>query len=223
MSYFCDKYKNSFGMKSKNELKTLYDKYYKSRSFEQEDVFRAIQDKYTISSALYPGSFIHITPSFTFTKVVYVDNNGEAKKFFSNKILVKEMIDSRKSYNEESGFEFIGQDYNKPLSIEEQSFDLLISHYAGIISQPCKKYLKRGGILLVNNSHADAGIAYLDEDFNLIATIDYNRKKLISEKNLDAFFIPKKEQKSIKETLIRTQKGIGYTNTANLYVFKKIK
>ena len=166
-----------------NEFKLLYNKYYKNRSFEQEDVFRAILDKYNISSALYPGCFVHITPSFTFPKVIYVDNDGKAKKFFSNKLLVKEMIDSRKQYNDESNFEFIGQDYNKPLSLKEQSFDLLISHYAGIISQPCKKYLKRGGLLLANNSHADAGIAYLDSDFKLIATIEYNRKKQISEKN----------------------------------------
>tara|TARA_R110001583_G_scaffold10417_12_gene47952 strand:- start:11001 stop:11633 length:633 start_codon:yes stop_codon:yes gene_type:complete len=210
-------------METKNEIIKLYKNYYEDRNFEQKGVFKAIFDKYSVSNVLYPGCFVHITPSFIFSEVVYVDNDGKANKFFSKKIWIAEMIKSRKQYDQEPNLEFISQDYNKALPYKNETFDLLISHYAGIISQPCKKYLKKGGLLLVNNSHADAGVAYLDEDYELIAAVLTNRKSLISEDKLGEFFIPKRDHKQTIETLIQSQKGIGYTKTANLYIFKKIK
>ncbi|WBX74903.1 hypothetical protein PG911_09555 [Tenacibaculum ovolyticum] len=206
-----------------NKIIELYNKYYTYRKFEREEVFSALREKYGIKNTLYPGSYVHITPSFIFPTTVYVDCDKGAKFFFNDMKIVKEIIESRKKYSQESNIEFLGKSYNAPLSLEEESFDLLISHYAGIISQPCKKYLKTGGLLLVNNSHADAGVASFDTDFKLIGTINIHRKKLISEDNLETFFIPKKKQNVTMETLISTQKGIGYLKTADLYIFKKIK
>lgn len=210
-------------MNAKDKMKALYKKYYVDRQFEQQEVFKALKEKYAIDSVLYPGSFVHTTPSFAFPKAVYVDSDTVAKRFFSNMKFVKEMVESRKIYNQDTNIEFIGQNYNSPIPVRKESFDLLISHYAGIISQPCKKYLKVGGLLLVNNSHADAGVAYLDDDFKLVATINTNRKNLISDHNLTQYFIPKKEQEITIESLTISQKGIGYTMTANLYIFKKVK
>lgn len=210
-------------MNSKDKMKALYKKYYVDRQFERQEVFEALKEKYEIESVIYPGSFVHITPSFVFPKAVYIDSDNAAKRFFSNMELVKEIVESRKVYNQETNIEFIGQSYNTPIPVRKESFDLLISHYAGIISQPCKKYLKVGGLLLVNNSHADAGVAHLDNDFKLIATINTNRKNLISEDKMTSYFIPKKEQEITIESLTISQKGIGYTIKANLYIFKKVK
>ena len=58
--------------------------------------------------------------------------------------------------------------YTAGFAEAEKSFDLLISQYAGFVSQHCKKYLKIGGILLVNNSHGDASMAKLDDDYKFV-------------------------------------------------------
>lgn len=109
--------------------------------------------------------------------------------------------------------------------MEEQleSFDLLISQYAGFVSQCCKKYLKPGGLLVANNSHGDASMASIDKSFEFIGVI-YNSNKLyrFTRRNLDKYFIPKKKTVKItKEYLEKTMKGIGYTKTASAYLFKK--
>lgn len=210
-------------MENIEEMKALYQKYYVDREFERENVFVALKELFNVESAIYPGSYVHITPSFVFPKTAYVDNDSKAKKFFSNIENVKNLINSRKFYNEEVDIEFFGHSYHKSLQLEEGSFDLLFSHYAGVISQPCKKYLKIGGHLLVNNSHADAGVAYLDPDFKLVAVIEPNRKDVISTKRLNEYFIPKKGVHLGMEELIQKGSGIGYKRTASLYLFERIK
>jgi hypothetical protein len=210
-------------MIKKDKLEALYRKYYIDRNFEREEVFTALKEKYDIESVLYPGSFVHITPSFIFPKTIYIDSDKGAISFFNEMVFLNEMVISRKKYPENPTIQFIGQNYNSPLTLVKESFDLLISHYGGIISQPCKKYLKIGGLLLANNSHADAGVTYLDDDFTLIATINCNRKNKISEENLSSYFIPKKKQNITITSLINSQKGIGYTTTADLYIFRKTR
>lgn len=42
----------------------LYNKYYVKRSFEHRDLMQQIVEKYNIKSAIYPGSYAHVTPSF---------------------------------------------------------------------------------------------------------------------------------------------------------------
>ena len=65
-------------------------------------------------------------------------------------------------------------DYSGKLQINENSFDIMFSFYAGFISQACKKYLRDDGILVCNNSHGDASIAYTDGDYSLISVVKRN-------------------------------------------------
>jgi hypothetical protein len=201
----------------------LYKQQYIDKQFERADLFDRIQKQFDIQKALYPGSFVHVTPSFYIPYVVYVDSDKNAVKFFSRLKNVTEFIESRKIYSEASNFQFIGQDYAKPLDLGKNTFDLLISQWAGPISQACKQYLKQGGFLLVNNSHADAGIAFLDLDYELVSVVNTkNEKYTFSSENLDAYFIPKKGKQVTLEGLLESGKGVGYTRTANCYIFKKI-
>ena len=87
------------------------------------------------------------------------------------------VINKKKIYSEESIIRFHPISYQKPLPEELGTFDLMISQYAGFISHYCKQYLKKGGILVANNSHGDAGVAFTDEDYELIAVINYRSGK----------------------------------------------
>lgn len=197
-----------------------YEKFFASRSFERKDLLQKLVEQYDIQSALYPGSYTHITPSFYIPRVVYVDADRKAKKIFANTEDVAAFIDSNKTYAGNASFDFFGQSYADPLPIDEQ-FDFLFSQYAGPISQECKQYLKHGGILVANNSHADAGLAALDPDYELIA-VAYNRgeKVSISDTTLDEYFIPKKDAMTL-EQLRAHGKGLGYTKIASNYIFRR--
>ena len=114
-------------------------------------------------------------------------------------------------------------DYRELIQGYRKKFDLLISQYAGFISSVCKPYLRPGGYLLVNNSHGDAGMASIDDDFQLIAVVHRTKSKYrLSTTALDEYFIPKKPIIVTREVLLERKKGIGYTKPAGLYLFQKV-
>lgn len=201
----------------------LYDHYFVDKDFERLDLFKLLAERYSITSALYPGSFVHVTPSFVYPKTVYVDSDRAAKKFFSDAGL-QAFIAERKIYSQEADITFHAQDYRNDFNEPHESFDLLISQYAGFVSQACKKYLKVGGILLANNSHADASMASIDGDYDFIAVANSrNGKHSLSEKDLDLYFVSKSTIETTREYLEKTQKGIGYKKSADNYIFRRIK
>jgi hypothetical protein len=73
----------------------LYQKYFQNRRFKRLDLFQTLAARFNIQRALYPGSFVHITPSFVFPDVVYVDNDKQTKQFF-NKPEIYEFISQKK-------------------------------------------------------------------------------------------------------------------------------
>jgi hypothetical protein len=201
----------------------LYRKYFIDRDFERLDLFQLLAEKYNVQRVLYAGSFVHVTPSFVFPDVVYVDNDNGAKKFFGNSNFRKYVV-RRKSYPQDPKIIYHFADYRNGLEEEDKSFDLLISQYAGFVGQYCKRYPKKGGLLLANNSHGDAGVAAIDEDYELIAVaLVLNGKYRISENKLEDYFVPKSEKANVtKEYLIELQRGIGYEKSASAYIFRRV-
>ncbi len=203
----------------------LYNKFYKDRGDERLGLFELVAQRFNIQRALYAGSYVHVVPSFFIPDVVYVDSDKKAKKAFLEMPTILDFIQERKEYKADPKITFHGLSYAADFGEAEQSFDLLISQYAGFVSQHCKEYLKIGGILLVNNSHGDASMSKLDDDFEFIRAINHRngRYKLIDE-NLESYFAPKKEDLEItKEFLEKHQRGIGYVKTASAYLFKRDK
>ncbi len=200
----------------------LYLRYFVERQFERLDLFQLIADEFKVKRALYPGSFVHVTPSFVFPSMVYVDNDKQANKFFKSPEIHR-LIEKRKVYPQDASFMFHFTDYMDGFDEKEKSFDLLISQYAGFVGQYCKPYLKKGGLLLANNSHGDAGVSAIDKEYQLVAVFSLrNGRYKMSKSNLDEYFIPKSPVKLTKEYLIQLQKGIGYTKSGHAYLFRKI-
>lgn len=203
----------------------LYRKYFLDRNFERLDLFQRIDEKYDIQRVLYPGSYVHITPSFFFPDVVYVDSDKKAKKFFDNQKLLQDFVNRRKNYLQKTKVTFHFADYRNSIDEIEESFDLLISQYAGFVGQHCKRYLKKGGLLLANNSHGDAGVAALDDGYRLIAVVQSSSEKYrVSETNLEQYFVPKASKvHATKEYLLELGRGMGYKKSASVYVFRREK
>ncbi len=194
-------------------------KAYVNKTGNRLALYREVTQKYNIQSALYPGSHIDIDPSLVIPKVIYVDNFKGAIKFFKNTDTIKEYLNASKEYNSMCDFTFIGDDYSKDLKIGQ--CDLIISQYAGFVGSITKQYLKIGGILLCNDSHGDATLAYCDDEFKLIGIVDASTK--IESSNLDDYFKIKGDS-SIDLDFVRTKmKGLKYIKTANNYIFEKIR
>ena len=198
----------------------MYNKYYAERKYELLELWKSLKRKYEITRVIYPGSYIQISPSFYFDFTIYIDNNKNANKFFKNKQEIKKFI---KSKNEKNKFKFYFQDYNDDVDEEINSFDLLISLYAGFVTDNNLKYIKKGGYILVNNSHNDAINCYHNKKLKLIGVTNGNKNDIKDSKQiLNQCFIPKKPKKVEDFKKKKHMKTIGFTKSYKYYIFQKL-
>lgn len=190
---------------------------------DRHRLFTAIDAAAPAASVLYPGSFVDIAASFVFDDVTYVDSDRRAKKFFDDGQGVDQIISEHRPRRSAAKWRFIHADYTSDLSITESSFDLLVSLYAGFISEHCTRYLRPGGHLLVNPSHGDAAMASIDPAYRLAGVVksrsgDYR----VTDIDLDSYLIPKRPTTITAEALHNSGRGIGYTKPAFAYLFQRI-
>jgi len=203
----------------------IYDEHFVKKGAERIDLFRLLAKRFGIRSALYPGSFVHVAPSLAIPKVTYIDIDRRCPKFFTDPT-VHEWVIQHRDYSAQPDIAFMAADYLEPLALSDETFDLLISQWAGPISQACKRYLSVGGILLVNDSHGDASLAWFDEELELIATISNNGDShSIDTTNLENYFVPKARARTIPTTdsVLASQRGPAYQETADSYLFRRVE
>lgn len=153
--------------------------------------FRLVNNKFSPRRVLYPGSWIHVTPSLVFPHVVYVDLSHKIKEAFNDSDLLQ-YIERHSEYQGKPKVEFHQSDFRKSFGEDKATFDLLISLSSGFVSQACGSYLKNGGLLFVNNEHHDASMAYVDPKFELIGVFRTVSKYLESKQNICDYFITTK-------------------------------
>lgn len=205
---------------------TLYEKYHASRQDERLGLFDAVRAEFGVSRGLYAGCFVHVTPSFVIPEMHYADSDRNAKRFFSDGS-TREIVERNRTYDESPRLEFHFQDYRKQIPIDDGSVDLLISQYAGFVSEHCGRYLAAGGYLIANNSHGDAGLASCAPEFELVAVVNRRGERWsLDTKDLDDYFVPKSsavpsDPADLANHIRGLGKGIGYTKSATDYVFRK--
>ena len=118
---------------------------------------------------------------------------------------------------------FIGADYADALDLDDGEFDLLISLYAGFISEHCTRYLRVGGTLLVNPSHGDAAMASIDPRYRLTGVVTARSGRYsVSTRELDTYLVPKREVEVTRESLHASGRGVGYTKSPFAYLFERV-
>jgi hypothetical protein len=158
-----------------------------------------------------------------FGLVTYLDVDRRAANFFGDAEGVDQLIAKNRNISEPTSWRFIHADYGSVLELESELFDLLVSLYAGFISEPCTQYLKPGGHLLVNSSHGDAAMASIDPRYELAAVVRSDGAAYhVSERALDGYLIPKREVSVTKKMLRESNRGIGYTKSPFAYLFRRI-
>ncbi len=173
---------------------------------------------------LYPGSFVDVAASFVFPVVTYVDSDRRAAKFFGDVEVVDEIISVNQTSGGTRSVEFIAGDYRDDLGLTDESFDLLVSLYAGFVSEYCTRYLRVGGHLLVNPRHGDAAMASIDDRYRLAAVVRSGgpHRYQIDDQQLDTYLVPKKAQPITVDHLHELGRGIGYTKSPFAYVFERV-
>ncbi|AVX06042.1 hypothetical protein MXMO3_03539 (plasmid) [Maritalea myrionectae] len=205
----------------KNKTKALWEKQDQHKG-DRWRLFQAISAAVPASRVLYPGSYVDIAPSFVYDDVTYADMDKRAAAFFADVDGVKQIISDHNG-NVNGRVAFDHGDY-RALELEAESFDLLISLYAGFISEACGHLLRVGGKLLVNSSHGDAALAALDPRFELdavvISTRGYYRA---TNRNLESYMVPKKAQTITVDSIKASGRGIAYTQSPFAYLFRRVR
>ncbi|MGI9528232.1 MAG: hypothetical protein ACR2NG_00845 [Acidimicrobiia bacterium] len=189
---------------------------------DRERLFSAVRNHVGGTSALYPGSYVDIAASVVFPTVTYVDLDRRAAKFFSDTAGVLEIIEDEGGSSTAS-VSFIHADYTEDLDLDVESFDVLISLYAGFVSESCTQHLRIGGALLVNPSHGDAAMASIDARYALSGVVlsDSGTYHITTEA-LDTYLVPKAEITITAALLHERGRGIAYTKSPFAYLFTRI-
>lgn len=199
---------------------TLYQKQYVAFQFERAGLFKLLRQEFQCTEVLYPGSSVHITPSFYFPHVVYVDYSETAVKFFANETAVLTHINHHKTYKRSAYVRFIAQDYTKALPLPEGQFDLLLALFAPNVVQTCHKYLRRGGILVTHNLENAVQTAVANPALLLKAVVQYRQKtyQLVTENPAQCLSSVKNSQ--TKQYLKQTSTGLEYIEAENYFLFE---
>lgn len=202
-------------------MTTLYDDYFVKKSDERTGLFRALTERFNIQRGLYPGSFVHITPSFFIPAMVYIDTDKRCQRFFAADD-TRQFIAEQKQYAQDPSLTFYNTDFSKEIPEQAQSFDLLLSFYAGFISEYCTHYLRPQGILVANNSHGDAPLAHLNPNYRLIGVVKRRAERFkLSFDDLDSYFVTKSGKPIVREELLKSMRGPAYTKAPYAYIFEK--
>ena len=196
---------------------------YRASIGDRTGLFAAVADAWKPVSALYPGSYLDLSPSTAIPAVTYVDTDRRAARFFADRELVAAELEGRTRAGAATDVRFLHSDYTTPLSLPEAGFDLLISLFAGLVWDACERYLKPEGLLLANTSHGDASVAALDPRLQLVAAVHHREERYrLDRDDLGDYLIPKKPAAADGELIRASGRGIAYTRSAFAYVFRRV-
>jgi len=189
---------------------------------DRQRLFRAVADATGATTVLYPGSYVDIAPSFVFPSVTYVDIDRRASAFFADTDGVREIVAARDGPSEPD-ISFVHADYTTDLDLAEHTFDLLVSLYAGFVSEHCTHHLRVGGVLLVNPSHGDAAMASIDPRHELTGVVvSEDGGYSVVDSDLATYLVPKRPQTVTAAGLHDSGREISYTRSPFAYLFTRV-
>ena len=186
-------------------------------------LYTAVAEAVGGTRVLYPGSFVDLAPSFVWPSVTYNDLDRRAAQFFDDRDGVAELLADHGADPEAHEVRFIAGDYTGGLCLDETTFDVLVSLYAGFVSEHCTRHLKVGGVLLVNSSHGDAAMASIDDRYRLVgAVLARSGTYRLATGDLDRYLVPKRDVDITVESLHESGRGVAYTRPAFAYLFERL-
>ncbi|KAL3942820.1 MAG: hypothetical protein SGBAC_003058 [Bacillariaceae sp.] len=149
----------------KSSALTAYKRSYQKKGQQDfhKQVFGSLSDIINVPKrVLYPGCHRHITASLAFPIVDYVDCDKKVADVYQDEV-VRDWVLSE-ALEQSPKWTFTCCSYApmaQNVKFKDESYGLMISLSAGIVSEPCSRYIQPGGHFLVNDSHADASAAFV--------------------------------------------------------------
>lgn len=194
---------------------------YRESIGDRSGLFAALADGWPIDRALYPGSYVDLSPSTALRSVTYVDTDARAARFFRDTDLVRHELAGRTRPGAGVEVRFLAADYTQPLDVPDDGVDLVISLFTGPMWEHCRRYLRPGGWLLANTSHGDASLAALDPAMRLVATVHHRDQRYrVNTDRLEEYLLPRRPEAGDAERIRRSGRAIAYTRTAFAYLFQ---
>lgn len=194
---------------------------YRQTIGDRSGLFAAVRERWAPARALYPGSYLDLSPSTAIPSVTYVDTDRRAARYFSDQDLVGARLHGRTLAGAGAEVQFLHADYSIRPPLPAGGFDLLISLYAGPVWDHCRQYLAPGGLLLANTSHGDASLAALDPSLELVAVAHHRADRYhLDDDGLERHLEPKNPATADPDLIRRQGRGITYTRTAFAYLFR---
>lgn len=129
--------------------KRAYESLYLENGLERTGLFACLRKTFPAAEAVaYPGSSIHIAPSFVFRNITYIDRNENAVSFFRNIDQVRAYVNARKTYRGEPRIGFFELDYTEIPERLNDCFDLVLALYAPGVLQAAAALARPGGIVV---------------------------------------------------------------------------
>lgn len=145
----------TLAQRGKPVVRNAYQKYYVDLGFERRGLFETLEEKLHPETVLYPGSSIHITPSFVFQNVTYVDPSTQAHKFFADLGSVTSFVESHRKSRKPAFLQYLPEDIRSCNSLPRNYYDLVFTSYSGPIGIHCWQYVKEDGCYVSNNHEGD--------------------------------------------------------------------
>lgn len=196
---------------------------YRESIGDRSELFAALVDWLPVERALYPGSYVDLSPSTALRSVTYVDTDARAARFFADADLVEAELAGRTRPGAGQDVRFVAADYTQPLDVADGSVDLLVSLFAGPVSDHTRRYLRPGGWLLANSSHGDASLAALDPMLHLVAVAHHREGHYrLTTDRLEEYLVPRRPESANADRIRSSGRGIAYTRTAFAYLFQNL-
>lgn len=198
----------------KRVVEEQYNQFYREIGFERAEIFSYIKEEFESKMVLYPGSSIHITPSFYFEHVVYIDRSDLAAAFFKERAQVEELIGGNRSYKRSPHFQYLKMDFTGELGLRLESYDLLISLFSGKQIEYCHRYLKKGGLILTNSLFSDNETLKDSSLFTLERAFKVQKGKVVE--------LEESEAGPGRSRLVRENRGFSYRDDELYYIYRKM-
>ena len=128
------------------QIEDHYWKYFGAIEFERLGLFECAKNEFGDGEVLYLGSAAHITASFIFRNVTYLDKSETSRMFFSDPKSVAAFINKRKRYSSSSYLKYIEEDYNKDTAPKQ--YDLVFAIFSPDSIAAASRYVKQGGFII---------------------------------------------------------------------------
>lgn len=124
----------------------------------------------TIEKVLYPGCHRHLTAALIFPQVTFVDMDPKVAPLYVE-AAATEYVETHKIYEspQQQNYQFYCCSVNDKKKMsnligDNKYYDTLISLSAGAMAEPCSKFVRGGGFLLVNDAHSDARTVFCNDN-----------------------------------------------------------